>query len=469
MLPFVGFGIFAISKGIQNILHGEIYRNGIFLCLFGLVFCAIGLGVMSAGVFASKFQKKARALQAAHPDEPWLWRADWAAGKIVSSTKAARIGAWVIAIFWNLALSAVFCSAWKTGTLRGAAPVILLVLSAVGILLLVWAIRVTARWRKFGASTFKMLTIPGVVGGQLSGAIETSGKVRPRDGFLLRLVCFERIHTGSGDNSSTTETILWEQKRTETKDLLEGDPRRSGIPVLFHIPSDVRESDYRIPSDKIIWRLEVKASVPGVNYSAKFEVPVFRTAASVADVPDIQDSAEPFQLPPRSRVTVRTLPDGATEFYFPAARNPGVIGGLAFFTTIWTGVIWLMLSHSAPLPFAIIFGTIDFFLIVALLNLLTKSSRVIVDALGITVRKSWVILRSQVRIAADDVATITAEIGMTSNQTVYYNVKVKAQSRANAIVVATGIRDKREAEWLASEMRRFLKLDKAGVATSISR
>lgn len=469
MLPFLGFGVFAISKGIQNILHGEIYRNGIFLCLFGLVFCAMGLGIICAVIFASRFKKKTDTLAAAHPDEPWLWRADWAQGRVISSAKGAQIGAWIIAIFWNFISVSILCSFWRKGLLQGGALVIMLLLTVVGMALLVWAVRATIRWRKFGESVFKMLSIPGVVGGQLGGAIETSGKVRPTNGFLLRLICVERIQTGSGDSSSTTETILWEEKKTETKDVLADDPRRSGIPVLFHIPSDARESDSTNSNDKIIWRLEVKASVPGVNYSAKFEVPVFRTAASVTDLPNAQGTAETFQLPPHSRITVRTLPDGATEFYFPAARNPGAIGSLTLFTAIWSGVFWFMLYHSAPLLFAIIFGVIDFFLIVALLNLLTKSSRVIVDALGMTVHKWWVIFRTQRRIAADDVATVMAEIGMTSNQTAYYNVKVKAQSYPNAVAVATGIRDKREAEWLASEMRRYLKLDKAGAAPSISR
>src|SRR6185312_2824564 len=176
---------------------------------------------------------------------------------------------------WNLFLGGFFISFWETA----AAPpppalLIFLALTFVGICLLIWAIRATIRWRKFGDSVFKMLTIPGVVGGQLEGAIETSAKIRPKDGFHLQLVCLERIHTGSGDTSSTTERILWEEKKTETKDLLDDNPRRSGIPVLFHIPSDARESDSRNFNDKIIWRLEVKADVPGVDYTARFEVPV---------------------------------------------------------------------------------------------------------------------------------------------------------------------------------------------------
>jgi hypothetical protein len=49
-----------------------------------------------------------------------------------------------------------------------------LLFPAVGAGLLVWAVRATLRWRKFGSSTFEMTTLPGVIGGPLRGTIHTA-------------------------------------------------------------------------------------------------------------------------------------------------------------------------------------------------------------------------------------------------------------------------------------------------------
>jgi hypothetical protein len=152
-----------------------------------------------------------------------------------------------------------------------------LIFPLIGLLLLIWAIRVAISWKKFGPSIFKMLSVPGVIGGNLSGAIETSVKLRPQDGFHLRLACVKRVVVGTGKGSSTQETVLWQVDKTMNEDLLD-EPRRSGIPVSFQIPPDAMPTDDTMPASKIVWRLIAQAKVPGVDYSATFEVPVFRTA-----------------------------------------------------------------------------------------------------------------------------------------------------------------------------------------------
>ena len=194
---------------------------------------------------------------------------------------------WAFAIFWNGISTGV-----AVGMLKGGAPIVPEIIfgaifPVIGLLLLGWAIRTTIAWKKFGASTFKMLSVPGVIGGSLSGAIETSVKLRPQDGFHLRLACVKRVRVGSGKDSSTTETVLWQAEKTMNEDLLD-EPRRSGIPVSFPIPADAMPTDNTVPTNAIIWRLVAQAKLPGVDYSATFEVPVFRPTANLAVSPGEQ-------------------------------------------------------------------------------------------------------------------------------------------------------------------------------------
>jgi len=92
------------------------------------------------------------------------------------------------------------------------------------------------------------------------------------------------------------------------------------------------ESDDSNSNNRILWRLDAGAKVPGVDYFAQFEVPVFRTSetAATADASIVdptlayQAPPEPYKLPPQSRIQVRETPQGGKEFVFPALLNPGV-------------------------------------------------------------------------------------------------------------------------------------------------
>ena len=240
---------------------------------FALVF-----GIVVA--LAVRQQRHRARVQSNHPDEPWLWRKDWAEGQIASQSKHQVILQCVIAGIWNLAtlpFTLLFL-------LRRDAPgtwmavIILAVLWLVGLAILVAAVRSVIRWRKFGQSVFDLRSVPGVIGGQLAGIIKVPTRVCPQDGFRLRLACLRRITRRSGKHHHTSETVLWEQDQRQVQALPTDDPQRSVIPVEFDLPHGHPCSDDSNPRNKILWRLEAHAAVPGVDYSVEFEVPVFVVA-----------------------------------------------------------------------------------------------------------------------------------------------------------------------------------------------
>jgi hypothetical protein len=475
-LPFAGFGVAAMAKGIRSLLAGE-WLNGVFFSIFGLIFGGVGFGFWMGLFYASRAKKRIDAIKAAHPMEPWLWKDQWAGGCIRSSTKSTMVTACVFALFWNL-ISMTVCALVIPAELKKGnhKALFALIFPAVGIVLLVWAAREIIRWKKFGESVFKMLSVPGVVGGQLNGAIQTSVKIRPEDGFHLKLRCINRVTTSSGNSSSTTENILWEDEKTMARELLADDPRRTGIPVFFQIPADCRESDDANSHSRIIWRLEASARVPGVDYLAQFEVPVFRSAESVATAgtpvadPTLayQAPQESYQLPPDSRIQARETAQGGKEFVFPALLNPGVACVVALILAIFSAATWFMATTGkAPIFFPIVFGFGDLVIFLILINLLFKSSRITADVSGLTVTTRWLLIRSIKNLSAADVASITTKIGMTSGQNVYYDIHIIARAGRD-ITAASSIKDKKEADWLAAEMKSLLKLDKSAPPPTIN-
>lgn len=418
--------------------------------LFPAVFMVIGVGGL-ARMFVGTNRQPAMA-----PDvPPWQARPDWAAGRIVSNPKGAMIIAWVIAGLWNALAWPVTILLSEELTKGNKAPALVLVFPTVGVVLLVWAAHATLRWRKFGESVLELASVPGAIGGVLAGEIRLRQPLRPETGFKLRLSCIRRYVTGSGKNRSTHESVLW-QDQTETR---AGSMDR--VPVLFAIPADCAETNDTNPDDQILWRLQATAKLPGVDYAAEFEVPVFSIAltdeqAAVARRAEAlwKQTLAQYQRPTDSPIRIRALPGGGTEFYFPPGRNAGMALAVTVVWLICTGALAALAVVGAPWPVIIGMGLFDLFLLWAALYVWFGSSRVVVDGAGITVGHGGRSSRSH-RYAATEIAGVQPAIGITAGATAYHDVQIRLLD-GRKITAARNIRDAREAQWLAAEMNRLL-------------
>lgn len=110
---------------------------------------------------------------------------------------------------------------------------------------------------------------------------------------------------------------------------------------------------------------------------------------------------------------------------------------------------------------------IDWLLLaIGLAGALFKSSRVIVDASGIQARQNWLVFSTTKQFAASEISSSKLRNGMSSGQTVYYDLQAVTNGKATS-TLASSIWDKKEAQWLAAEMQRLLKLDNAPASPSI--
>ena len=255
--------------------------------------------------------------------------------------------AWIFGLFWNVISVPLTLQIAPEALERGNdAALFALIFPVVGVALLAWAILETRRYRRYGLSVFRMARVPAPVGRLLKGVIVTHAYIRPVEGIQLALSCVNRITRRSGKETSTSERVLWQEER-KVSDFPTVGRRATAIPVTFAIPSDAVESSAEVSNDQILWRLEARADVPGVDYLASFEVPVFRTPES--DEPmtrEEQEAAgiadeEEYRQPPESRIYV-TEGLSRTEIHYSAARNLGVAVGLTIFFLIWTGSTFML-------------------------------------------------------------------------------------------------------------------------------
>ncbi len=243
-------------------------RNAAFLLGGSIIFSIVGTLLRLLSRPAIRAIDCPADVPTAQVDAPWMARADWASGEIRAGARSGAVTAWVLAILWGLGSSPAALLMPRAVAEHGYVSLWLLAFPAASICLLVWAVRRTIRWRRYGESRFSLASLPGQVGGSLEGTLHIDHPPPATQPVNLRLTCIERTH-GPGDGSNA-DRIVWSDDSSAVSD------GGGAIPVAFYIPENCRPTDDSDWRDRIIWRLSAIAPGEGVPYAAEFEVPIFK-------------------------------------------------------------------------------------------------------------------------------------------------------------------------------------------------
>jgi hypothetical protein len=243
---------------------------------------AIVIGFVAAllaafAVFAARVNRQRAEIAARiaqSPDRPWLHVAEWDQGRIRNApAKQTAVGLGVFAFVWLAVVIGAALLARGRDDLRSH-PAVLVFLGLFGLIglgLVAGTIYFAIAGRKFGPATLEMGSVPGVLGGWLRGNIAMPEEVPGGCEARVRLLCW-RNSTGSSRFSDDA----W----SEDAAAMTG----ASVPVAFRIPFNLPESDLPgMPARggmRVTWLLSIATSLPGVDYSAVFEVPVFATETS---------------------------------------------------------------------------------------------------------------------------------------------------------------------------------------------
>ena len=259
-----------------------------------------------------------------------------------SRNKSTAIGWWIAAVLVNM-MSLPFSLSAAAHLSQNFDPAYLVpaAFEIIGLLLLFAAIRATLRLEHFGHAYFELNSLPFSPGGHVAGAIHFQLQTDTPHGVDLKLSCIRRITTGSGNDRSTQSLPLWEDSKNVPAPSLSRSPLDTIIPVDFLIPPDAYQTDHEHSSDQVLWLLDVKADVPGVDYTDQFELPVFHTSQPQSTFPVVATNAPaaarfgrfttttPGEIdqnvpePAQHRVVVVDQPDGLEFHFAPDATLPG--------------------------------------------------------------------------------------------------------------------------------------------------
>jgi len=395
-----GLVVFLFAAGIATVIFQSVRGSvapGLIALVIALVFAAAGIGLM---VMAWKTPARARAQRqrkGRHPDQPWLWREDWEQG--------------------------------------------------------------FARAEGRSHATFRMTSMPGVLGGKLRGCVETGAAAAAGSEMELALNC---ISWRRGYRSGSSAILWQDQTRTASFPVADG----AQVPVEFEIPFDARATGDYGPGnlEEVFWRLTARCADGGFN--ASFTVPVFPTADSDSSRTRARLEAQAGSrldgyAPAPSRIEKAVTAEGI-RYRFPRARNRSMAATASLFGIIFLGiafVFWFQLNGWLALGALIgvfLAATIGIVTLLAAAWLWFAETTVTAAANELRIQSSCLGISRRRVVHADEILGFEIKPGMQRGAEVWYDLwlQVATGKDANA---GTSM-DKTEAEWLVAELRKDLRM-----------
>jgi hypothetical protein len=208
-----------------------------------------------------------------YPNEPWRFDHQWKARGIADQGKDMAGRTLAFSVIWML-FQGPF---WLVfGREIGIGLIVLLVFAAVGVGSFVYGIYLLLRRLKYGQSYLAFGAFPFVPGRKVQAMLSNRNGVRGMDRLecVLRHVeeVLETTGSGSRRETRTVSYQVCEMRKELPIHAWDGRP----LSLEFDLPADAPETCLSGRPARY-WELEIRASTPGIDYSARFLLPVYRT------------------------------------------------------------------------------------------------------------------------------------------------------------------------------------------------
>jgi len=422
-----------------------------FKSIFFFVFGGFGLVLLVFTVRAPAEKDKT----APHlVEKPWLVNDDWQTADIRSSSKGTMYFTWGFAAIWNLISAPLPFIVYAEVTEKdNMLALVGLLFPVVGMGLLIWAIRRTLEWNRFGYAPVVLDPFPGSIGGHVGGTIDINVPFERGNQFSLTLSNLHSYISGSGDNRSRRESAKWQDRQVaHCSATSEG----SRLTFRFDVPSNIDESDADTSEDSYhIWRLNLKATLAGIDLDRDYDIPVYATAAQSVALSDFsiekakaeQRKIDNVEIEKHFEISFNA--QGKSMFY-PMGRNKlsGFMGLL--FGSIFSGVGWFLVTQENHPFMGGVFGFVGSIIVISAIYFVLNSLQVVQRGgeihairrvLGITVSHRKMLSADFVRFRKK----ITSQTQSGSKHVVRYSVS--AVNRHNErMVIGEGFSGVSEAE-----------------------
>lgn len=439
----------------RDIRWGLVGFKSIFLFVFG----GSGLGLL---ILAWRAPKEKDKTLATYQDSPWLLNDDWQSPEIRSNSKGKMYFTWGFAAFWNLISAPLPFMVYREITQSGNWLALFGTLfTVVGIGLVVWAVRSTLEWRRFGPAPVTLDPFPGSIGGHVGGTIDIDTPFEPGTGFQLTLANIHSYVSGRGKNRSRKEQARWQDDI-----VAHAEPGGSGTRLTFRfdVPEGLNESDAERDDSYHIWRLSLTAELQGTDLNRDYDIPVYATAQQSRRLSQMAVERSRSRQNSISKQSVKGLtnlghgPTGKRMFY-PIGRFLGAsVGGIIVGGIFAVAGLYLALQAGHPVMGGV-FGGLGTLIGAWCLYVILNSLEVRQDGARIVTTRRWLgIPISRKSFLAGDIVKLGKKTYLKTRSggrhIIFYNV-VATDRNGRKYILGEGFKGDSEAragiELIASE------------------
>ncbi len=418
----------------------------------GILFAGVGVILLSQSRGWAKALATERRLKRRFPNEPWRWRKEWAEGSIESVDRATARHAIAIAFVVNL-FTLPAATAVATGISEGDLVIvaILLMFAAVGLWLAVWAARSSLILRRFKGTTLVLEQLPIEPGTMLRGTVRVAAGVPVDAELKVRLSCVRK--------RVRRTRILWQSEVSAPKHRCLLTSSQSSIPIDIPVPKDRPLTSASCARDvRTLWYLDVSGACPGPDFWTRFEVPVFYRGSE----PGMANAAHgaafmPSPGPPDRRpleglgIVHEPLASGGEAWTFRRARHKRHATALTLLAALWTVfTIALLLNDDFSFIGLLVCGAVNVLLIQWMLSLWFTEHRIALDDRSLTLTRRRFGRGKVVVIPRHEIRAVRAAGGTQVTDTrLYYDLQVES---AGGRHTAACMLDPAVAAWFAEHL-----------------
>ena len=241
----------------------------------GLLSAALGLYLGADGLSAVRHKRGTDSRARAMPDKPWLWDHEWREDGIGGDTGGEIAKAFGFALFALVFLLPLHWAVLKVKGLPWVVGFGAVIFDVVIVGVTVHGVNLIRMRRRYGTSWLHFRRFPFRTGEKLEASVDATRGMSELPSLNATLRCVQERYEIRGRTSSNKQ---FEVVRYELWSASERVDRSAGgaFNFEFNIPADAPSSALHERPSRY-WELVVAGDdVPGVDYHARFLVPVYR-------------------------------------------------------------------------------------------------------------------------------------------------------------------------------------------------
>jgi hypothetical protein len=413
-----------------------------FLAIFALTFPAVGAGIVVGGMLAMRKEKDLRQRKSDYPDEPWMWRNDWADKTISSSTRLSHTTVLTYTLWSFLIIAPLLLCVWLSGAFeQHARSWILMIFPLLWCVPAWFSVRQIRSRMMLGEASFRPDHSPVQPGDTLTGSLFCKHPPPYRSAARLSLRCDKLVTTRDSEGGSTRTETIWRHEESRPDEDFTREFNGFNLPVSILVPSDAPGTLLDAEAaERHEWKLGL--AIPGTPAKAEFLIPIFRDpgAAPEARARTIQiaDSArETLQADLAAcKISAEFAGDGTpVRFDCPPSRFLGIIVSVTIFDLIWTAFAVLMVVKDAPLLFRIVWPFSSALIWLSVFYMALHRRKVSVQANDLVIHSSIGPVRWNHHFQRSEITGFYNDTNMSSGNKAYYRVRLTSSAGKSSTLV----------------------------------